>query len=726
MFRFVSNMPIFNRLAVVFSLLAIVPILVIILLGNFYIQSLGIRSQAVQTSFDSQNIATKEQINLQRMNALLQARFAQIVARNSSTLAGDPSLGASGELASSDIAALEIDFNQTLTSYQSTYEITSSNNMRVIRNILISDTADHGQQVMADQQDALQAVIQTDWNAYRTVQDKLLQELDSDHFTYATAYEDFYTADLDFLNLRLHWQQVVDASTTMGTAVTQVGPSLINPLILYTIGALLFTLLVIVATALLINLTIVNPLRALVALTSRISQGEYRARAEIRGRDEIYQVATAINGMLDVIVQLVQESQFLHANLQTNIEKLIHEVSGIGEGDLRKQAKVEDNEIGPLASFFNIMTEELSNLVINVKAMARGVQFSTLQVFGYIEQLLDSTEAQTQQINKAAVEIDTMANASRKVAERSDALYSQAQEARQMVQEGRKTIRRTMNSMERVNDNIHTTSAQVVSLGDRSREISNIVEVISGLAQQTNRLALDAAVQAAMAGENGKGFGAVAVDIRRLSERAKEQATIISQIVTNVLEDINTARHLIQTTEQDTKTGTQLTRQVSSSLETIFSVVEGQANEIELANQATKQQLRSSMTVVQIMQSISDAGKQNTISTREATQQVERLAQLAGQLLTSVEVFKLREVQTQPASARQISASRIQDNGTPSNAGSFQSLRSAPGRYRRPGNQPITPTPSSISSGSYQNFSSQQAPQLPFPYSEQAQSERRQ
>jgi len=116
-----------------------------------------------------------------------------------------------------------------------------------------------------------------------------------------------------------------------------------------------------------------------------------------------------------------------------------------------------------------------------------------------------------------------------------------------------------------------------------------------------------------MAGENGKGFGAVAVDIRRLSERTKEQTTIIGQIVANVLEDISTARHLIQTTEQDTRTGAQLTRQVGASLETIFAVVEHQAAEIEIANHDAKQQLQSATTVVQLTQSVSEAGQQNSV-----------------------------------------------------------------------------------------------------------------
>jgi methyl-accepting chemotaxis protein len=655
MFHFISSMPIFRRLFILFAFAVIIPIFVIVLLGTFYLQSMSVRSQAVQTSFGAQNIATKEQINLERMNALLQARFAQVVGQDSPTLGGDFALGASGELTNAEITALEIDFNQTITSYQHNYEIATSDTMSVIRSILTSDTPDHGQQVINDQQNAINTVSHTDWGAYRTLQDKVLLELDG-HLNFATNYADFFQANLAFLHLKIHWQQVVDAATQMGTAVTQVGPSLINPLLVYTAGALLFTLLVIVAAGFLVNLTIVNPLSLLVFLTRRISQGEMHARAEIRGSDEIYQVASSINNMLDSIVHLMQEAQFRHTELQAHIGKLIHEVGGLGKGDLRIQAVVGSNELAPLASSFNSMTEQLSNLVIHVKTLARGVQNATLQVSDYIEQIVDSIDAQTRQVSAATLEVDTMAASSRQLAERSNLLFGMAYNARQAAQSGRKAVQQTSEGMEHINNNIRTTSGRVMSLGQHSREISNIVETIANIAQQTNRLALDATIQASMAGENGKGFGAIAVDIRRLAELAREQTMMIGRLVHDVLDDISTATTSIRETEQEAAAGTQFTRQVGKSLEAIFAVVEQQSSEIDVANQVAAQQLQSSTLVVQIMHSVFKAGQESAVSTREATRQVERLAQLAGQLLASAEVFKLWEDRGQPVSASSITS----------------------------------------------------------------------
>jgi DNA repair ATPase RecN len=180
-------------------------------------------------------------------------------------------------------------------------------------------------------------------------------------------------------------------------------------------------------------------------------------------------------------------------------------------------------------------------------------------------------------------------------------------------------------------------------LGERSRTINNVVDVISNIAHQTNRLSLDAAIQAAMAGESGKGFRAVADDIRRLAEEAKTQAQSITYLVRSVRDDIGALAVSMKDTEREMQAGTNLTQQTGLSLDEIFNVVEQQAQEIATINQAARQQSQSSNTVVQIMQGVSNSTQQNTASTHIVEQSMERLARLAQQLQTSVGAFKLRE-----------------------------------------------------------------------------------
>src|SRR5260370_9321327 len=168
-------------------------------------------------------------------------------------------------------------------------------------------------------------------------------------------------------------------------------------------------------------------------------------------------------------------------------------------------------------------------------------------------------------------------------------------------------------------------------------------EVIEDIGSQRNGWGIDGAVQAAMGGENGKGFGAVAADIRRLAERAKDQASMISRIVRSVREDIGAVAVSMRDTERETSVGDQLAKEAGSSLVSIFGVVERQAEEIEIINQVAAQQLQSSSAVVHIMQGVSDSTRESSSSTRIVAQNMERLARLAEQLLASVEAFKLRE-----------------------------------------------------------------------------------
>jgi methyl-accepting chemotaxis protein len=276
-------------------------------------------------------------------------------------------------------------------------------------------------------------------------------------------------------------------------------------------------------------------------------------------------------------------------------------------------------------------------------------------------QLVEIADRQIQQITASTGEVQHLADSSRQVAERSRLLSNIALETRQTAQNGRKSVQQTVDGMGRIHENVQSTAAKVQLLGESSREINNIVEVISHIAYQTHRLSLDAAVQAAMAGDNGKGFAAVASDIRRLAEQTKNQTNMIASIVRTVNENISKAGVSMRDTERETSEGTVVAQQAGKALESIFDAVEWQAKEIETINKMALQQSQSSSTVVEAMQNVSNATKRSSANTRDAAQNIARLARLAEQLHISVEAFRLREDQSQyvvtPQERRAISSS---------------------------------------------------------------------
>ncbi|MGB8344449.1 MAG: methyl-accepting chemotaxis protein [Ktedonobacteraceae bacterium] len=657
MIRFISNIPIFRRLFIAFAAAALISGIVIVLLGNFDISALTTQGQAVRTSFDAQSAASQEDTNLQRMNAVLEAFHNEIFGSLSGVIT-DKSFFSSGALLDGEVRAREAEFDQALKTYQSSYEIATSPNMATIHSVLLSDDPANGQQIINSQQAALESVINNLWPKYKTDQDIVLTDLEHlqselqsgfaptpavTNQLYEQDYENLYHVRLDFTNLNNNWSNVVNAAVNMGKAVTTVGSAQTQPILIATALAFILTLLVLITTGWLVNITITQPLLRLTSLARRIAKGDTRARAKIQGHDEIGRVADAMNNMLDNIVFLIQDANNQRDALQSQVEKMVGEVSGVAEGDLRIQAEVTTDALGVLADSFNYMVEELGSLVVRMKMAAHEVGNSTTMTYERMAQLVKTADVQIRRIADAVVEVERMADSSRQVAERSRMLFSIAREARQTAQVGRTSVQQTIDGMGRIHEHVQETADKVQALSDSSREINNIVEVIANIAHQTNRLALDAAIQAAMAGENNKGFGAIAADIRRLAERSKEQASMIARIVRNVRDDIGAASVSMQDTERETSTGASVAAETGTALGSIFSVVERQAHEIEIINKMTAQQLQSSGTVAQIMHGVSDATEQSSSSTREAAQNMERLTLLAEQLLASVETFKLRE-----------------------------------------------------------------------------------
>jgi methyl-accepting chemotaxis protein len=642
--RAITRMPIFLRLFLAFTLAAVIPAIVIVVLGTLFLNTLTLRGQALQAATQANSTALQAQANLERMNALLGQDYATIYA-NEGPYGLNSSALAHMEMADeTEILDLEHRFGNALITYQQNFLLASSPNMESVRQSMQDQETVNTQ---AARQAALFQKASQQWSDYKQAQDSTLTALKtSPPLPYTQVYNLLQQANSRYTALLQSWQQLTALTQSIADAVATVGPSQIGMITLGTVIAILATAMVVITIGYIVNLTITRPLRQLANLTKRISKGDTSARVRINSRDEIYIVANSMNNMLDNIVRLIQEAQAQRDNLEAQVEKLVSEVSGVGEGDLRVQAEVTADALGVLADSFNYMVEELANLVVRVKMVAQEVEQTTSQLIDGMTQLVEQDDRQIRRIGEAAVEVEQMAEVSRQVAERAQQLQAVAMEARKDAQGGREAVHQAIEGMGRIRENVQTTATKVHLLGERSREINNIVEAISSIAHQTNRLALDAAIQAAMAGEHGKGFGAVAADIRRLAESAKEQASSVARIVRSVREDIGAVAVAMQDTERETETGAQLTQEAGSALETVFTVIEQQAREIENINQMANRQLQSSGAVVQIMHGVSEATQHSSSTTRQAAQAMGRLARLVEQLRASVEAFKLHEQQT--------------------------------------------------------------------------------
>ncbi len=644
MFTFITNIPIFRRLFYAFMLAAVIPGIVIAVLGVSFVDRLNTRSEATKSIIEAAQKARDASIIMQTINNQLDDLYSHQY-QSTQVMKPEDKAATVTQIQNNEKMLADI-----LTTYVQNYQLADASRMQSVSQSILNDDG-AAQQVIDAQKDALNQTLTPNtgyWPQYQKIFDTALSQIQN--HAPASVVSTNITAinnanNSPYTSFQTAWGNVIKNTEDAENRIANVGASQTTPIFITTIIAFFCTIMVVIAIGYFVNLTITRPLRQLATLTKRIAKGETAARAQITGRDEIYMVATSMNNMLDNIVHLIQETQSQRDALQGQVEKLVSEVSGVGEGDLSVQAEVTADALGVLADSFNYMVEELGSLVVRVKMVANEVETSTSAILDRMTQLVETEENQISQISTAEVEVQNMASSSLQVAERSQLLYEVARVARRDAQGGRESLQQAIEGIGRINENVHATANKVQTLGERSREINEIVDAISGIAHQTNRLALDAAIQAAMAGENGKGFGAVAADIRRLAERSKDQANIITRIVRSIREDIGAVAVSMQDTERETAVGSKLTREAGTALESIFSAVERQGREIENINLVATQQQQSSSAVVQIMNTIAGLTQQASINTRDASQNMERLARLVEQLRASVEAFKLRESQ---------------------------------------------------------------------------------
>lgn len=637
MLKLISTISISRRLLIAFMLAAVIPGIVISILGFAFTTEQKNRSRAIQTDIGALQTATTASSYLPRLRDLLKTLYQD----------HDEDASAALKRQIPDVIAqlntFSMLFDDKIRTYQQKYEVNTSAQMSKTRSILLNK--DTSTDLPAQQQTVLGHVQNTSWPEYYVAQERVIGAITTDDNSSELATFVQYAQD-KYSTLTTDWDRLVHITENMNYTVAQIGPAETNPIILSTLVAFLSTIFVVTAIGYIVYLTITRPLHQLALLTRRIAQGETSARAVINGHDEIGLVAQSMNTMLDHIVHLIHDMQLQRDSLLARVEKLISEVSGIGEGDLRVQAEVTNDTLGILADSFNYMIEELSSLVVRVQKVSHEVSRSTMAALERMKQLVDTGQKQFQQITEAETQINHMAIANRQIAERAQLFAGVARAARQDAQFGRESVIQAIEGMGRINNNVQRTASQVHTLGERSREINEIVEVISNIAHQTNRLALDAAIQAAMAGDHGQGFGAVAADIRRLAERCKNQANLITRIVRSVREEISAVAVSMLDTEKETAAGTKVTQEAGVALEAIFAAVEQQAHEIENINQMVTQQAQSSHTVVQIMENVSELTRVGDRHTQDASRHMERLARLVEQLRASVAAFRLRSNQS--------------------------------------------------------------------------------
>jgi methyl-accepting chemotaxis protein len=399
---------------------------------------------------------------------------------------------------------------------------------------------------------------------------------------------------------------------------------------------------------------VLTPLGSLTSFSERFAAGDSRAKAEVQGNDDFSVIAENLNKTVARVSKAFgnQEAQ---ENLQRSITDLLNLINQVARGELSLRGKVTNDALGNVTDSINFMLDNFTTVLDRVRKAAVEVSTNANRILVATDEMNSGTGQQDQEITNTSSAVEELTVSMKQVSNNAEASAEAARRALDAAEQGNRAVRDTLDGMQRIRSSVQATARKIKSLGDRSLEISEIINVINDITEQTNLLALNAAIEAARAGEAGRGFAVVADEVRKLAEHSRTATKDIAALIKAIQAETNEAVVVMEEGTKEVEVGAGLADQAGKALEAISSVVRQSAELVQEISLASKQQVRGTEGVANAMQIISGITRQTSQSAKQAAGTVGTLVKLSEQLVDALSQFRSNG---QPSSASAASAER--------------------------------------------------------------------
>jgi twitching motility protein PilJ len=354
---------------------------------------------------------------------------------------------------------------------------------------------------------------------------------------------------------------------------------------------------------------------------------------------------------------------------QEAIMRLLDELSSLADGDLTVQATVTEDITGAIADSINYAIEALRELVTTINDSAIQLDGAAKQTQAAAAHMAKASSAQSRQISSASESMADMAASIEEVSGNSERCSDVARHSVDIAHKGGDAVRRTIDGMNAIRETIQETSKRIKRLGESSQEIGNIVELINDIAEQTNILALNASIQASMAGEAGRGFAVVADEVQRLAERAANATKQIEVLVRTIQTDTNEAVVSMERSTTDVVGGALLAENAGAALEEIEQVSNQIASLVQNISASARQQAVASGNISKNMQVVREISTQTAEGSTATSTSIAKLAALSAQLRKSVAGFRLPDYSGGTTTVGSTTSTRLPAVNEPSSTG---------------------------------------------------------
>lgn len=427
-----------------------------------------------------------------------------------------------------------------------------------------------------------------------------------------------------------------------------------NVLFFYaSIGVMAIGLLLAIILGIKISRSIARPVAKISDTVNKVTEGDFYARTEVGGYDELGRLGRAFDNLLEDKVSTLVQIEKENTQLNESVIGLLQAVSKLSQRDLTVKVPVTEDVTGPVADALNVLTNETSKVLQGVSSISEEVARASAMVKSQSDQVIAVASKEREEVVETASQLAEAAKAMNGIAELAESSNRVAENAISATQVALETVNNTVGGINSIREIIHETEKRIKRLGERSQEISRAVNLINSISERTHILALNASMHAASAGEAGKGFAVVADEVQRLAENARDATGQISTLVNNIqvetADTVSTMNNVITQVVEGSrlaeKAGEEMQRTRESTDNLVASVKKIALTSIEQANVAKQLQIRA------------DQIKASTLETSEQlqqqTEQTNRLVQYAKGLLNAVQVFKLPIIVSESDSDKQ-------------------------------------------------------------------------
>src|SRR6201993_3278099 len=386
--------------------------------------------------------------------------------------------------------------------------------------------------------------------------------------------------------------------------------------------------------------SVVTPVQQLAEFSERLAAGDARARADLQSDNELGYISENLNRAVAKVAK-ANTNQEASENLQRSITELLAVINQVARGELALRGKVTNDALGNVTDSINYMLDNFTKVLERVRKAAMEVTACSNNILVAADEMQAGATQQDQEITNTSSAVEELTVSMKQVSNNAEASAEAARRALDAAEQGNRAVRDTLDGMQRIRASVQATAKKIKSLGDRSLEISEIINVINDITEQTNLLALNAAIEAARAGEAGRGFAVVADEVRKLAEHSRSATKDIAALIKAIQAETNEAVVVMEEGTREVEVGAGLADQAGKALEAISSVVRQSAELVQEISLASKQQVRGTEGVANAMQIISNITRQTSQGARQTSRTVEQLVHMSEQLNEALSQFRI-------------------------------------------------------------------------------------